>query len=84
MARDRRSVDEERRRIFRRMEWTFVYAPPTLAVLVAVFGSAFLAWAVDVDGIGFWGRWAVGVLVLLVLPALVYWIRSRRDRNDDE
>ena len=79
MARRRPPSDEERRRLFRRMEWVFVYAPPVLAVFVGVFGAAFLAWAVDVPGTNFRGRWALGTIALLVLPAIVYYIQSRRN-----
>ncbi len=82
MPRGRRDLDEERRRLFRRMEWIFVYAPPLLALFIAVFGAAFLAWAVDLDGTSFLGRWALGVLLILGLPGLVYLVQSRRD--DDE
>jgi len=78
VASPRRDVDEERRRLFRRMEWVYVYAPPLLALVIAVFGAAFLAWAVDLDGTTFLGRWALGVLLLLGIPGLIVLIQSRR------
>lgn len=77
MPKDREELERQRRQLFRRMEWVFIYAPPLLALFVSVFGSLFLAWAVAIPGTTFWGRWALGMLVILVLPALVYWLHSR-------
>ncbi len=74
------SADEDRRRIFRRMEWVFVYAPPLLALFVTIFGATFLAWLVAIPGTGFWQRWLV-LVALIVGPALVWqgvqWWRDR-------
>jgi len=81
MAKSRRELDEERRRLMRRMEWVYVYAPPLLAVFIGVFGALFLAWATDIPGTSFLGRWAIGVLLILVLPALVYLILARRKQD---
>jgi hypothetical protein len=81
VPRNRRDLDEERRRLFRRMEWVFVYAPPLLAAFIGVFGAAFLAWAVYLPGTTFWGRWAIGVLLILVLPGLVYYLLDRKNRS---
>lgn len=69
--------DQERRKLFRRMEWVFVYAPPLLAVFIAVFGGLFLAFFVPLEGTTMLGRWALAVLVILVLPALGYWVKER-------
>lgn len=74
---NRLTPDEERRKIFRRMEWVFVYAPPLLALFVGIFGAAFLAFLVPLPGTNFYGRWAIGVLIVLVLPAVGYFIWSR-------
>ena len=82
MPRDREELERRRRQLFRRMEWVFVYAPPLLALFIGVFGALFLAWAVAIPGTSFLGRWALGLLVILGLPALLYWIRSRK--NDHE
>jgi hypothetical protein len=70
------SGDAERRKIFRRIEWVFVYAPPILAVVFACFGAAFLAFFIPLPGTTFWGRWAIAILVILVIPAVVYFLRS--------
>lgn len=62
------------------MEWLFVIAPPLLALFIAGFGAAFLAWLVPVPGTTFWGRWALVVLVLLGLPLLwqgIRWLQRR-------
>lgn len=74
-------MDEERRRLLRRMEWVYVYAPPILALLVGVLGALFLAWATEIRGTTFWGRWAIGVVLILVLPVLVYLIQVRRNQD---
>ncbi|HEV2131948.1 MAG TPA: hypothetical protein VGR27_12625 [Longimicrobiaceae bacterium] len=72
--------DEERRRVFRRMEWVFVYAPPLLALFFTVFGATFLAWLVAIPGTGFWQRWLV-LVAIIIGPALVWqgiqWWRDR-------
>jgi hypothetical protein len=70
------SSQEERRRLFRRMEWVFVYAPPILAVFIAVFGAAFLAMFVPVPQTNFWGRWAAGVGLILGVPLIAYVVRA--------
>jgi hypothetical protein len=72
---------EERRRIFRRMEYVFVYAPPLLALFFGLSGAAFLAFIAPIPGTSYWGRWAIFVGVLLVLPTLAYlvWHRFRGD-----
>jgi uncharacterized membrane protein len=62
------------------MEWVFVYAPPLLAVWVAGSAALLLAFFVPIPGTSFWGRWALGMLVILVLPTIAYvvWSRVRR------
>ena len=77
-----RGSEEARRRIFRRMEWVYVYAPPFLAVCVAAAGSALLAFVVPVPDTTFRGRWALAMVVVLVIPALVHFLRSRIGRGD--
>jgi hypothetical protein len=69
--------DEERRRIFRRMEWAFVWAPPLIALLFGVSGSAVLAFLVPIAGVGFYARWAMFVLLVLVVPTLGYLVWDR-------
>jgi membrane associated rhomboid family serine protease len=76
MAAPRRESDEERRRLFRRMEWVFVYAPPLLAAFIAAFGAAFLAFFIPVPGTGFWGRWAAAVGLILGVPLIAYVVRE--------
>jgi polyferredoxin len=72
--------DEERRRIFRRMEWAFVWAPPLIALVFGLSGSAVLAFLVPIPGVGFYARWAIFVVLVLVVPTLGYlvWERVRR------
>ncbi len=77
MPRDRSELDRERRRLFRRMEWVFVWAPPLMALFIGLFGAAFLAWAVSIPGTNYWGRWALGVLLIRGRPALISWVRAR-------
>jgi len=72
----RRDIDGERRKLFRRMEWVLVYAPPLVAVFIALFGGIVLALFVPVPGTNFWGRWAIAIGILLVLPVLVYLLRA--------
>jgi len=67
---------DERRRLFRKMEWVFVYAPPVLIVLVGGFASAFLAWLVPVRGVGFWGKWSFAMGVVVGIPLFAYVIRA--------
>jgi hypothetical protein len=62
------SPDEERRRLFRRMEWVFVWGPPLLALFFAIFGALFIAWLVEIPGTSLWGRWAILMLILLGIP----------------
>ena len=75
-----RRTDEERRKLFRRMEWVYVYAPPVLAVLVAAAGGALLAFLVPLEGIGFWGRWGIVVGIILGVPLIAYIIRELLSR----
>jgi hypothetical protein len=71
-----RGDHDERRRLFRRMEWVFVVAPPILAIFVAGFGAAFIAWLIAIPGTTFWGRWMVLVAIILGIPLLWLGIRS--------
>jgi cobalamin biosynthesis protein CobD/CbiB len=71
--------DDERRRLFRRMEWTFVYGPPLIALFIAVFGAMFIAWLVAIPGTTFWLRWIVLVLVLLGIPIAWQVIQRMRE-----
>jgi hypothetical protein len=67
--------DEDRRRILRRMEWTFVWLPPLLLVLVTAAGSALIAWMAPVAGTTFLGRWAFVAALVLAVPVLGMLIR---------
>ncbi len=71
---------EERRQLFRRMEWLYVWAPPLMILLVASSGAAVVAWILPITGVGFWGRWAIVFAVVILGPLLVYLIRSRLGR----
>jgi hypothetical protein len=70
-----RGGDEDRRRLFRKMEWVFVVAPPVLAVFIAGFGAAFIAWLIQIPGTTFWGRWAILVALILGVPLLWHGVR---------
>jgi hypothetical protein len=67
--------DEDRRRILRRMEWTFVWLPPLLLVLVTAAGSALIAWMAPVAGTTILGRWAFVAALVLAVPVLGMLIR---------
>lgn len=75
--RDRAPDARERRQLFRRMEWLYVWAPPLMILLVAGSGSAVVAWIVPITTISFWGRWAIIFVLVTLGPLLVYLIRSR-------
>lgn len=68
----RRVNDRERRQVFRRMEWFFVWGPPLLAAFVGVFGGAFLAWILRIGGTTFTQRWIGATVLLLGGTGLVY------------
>lgn len=76
-----RPHDEERRKIFSRMEWVYVYTPPILAIVVGVAGSALLAYLIPLGTMTFWGRWALGVLIILVFPSVIYVVKSYLERG---
>jgi uncharacterized membrane protein len=63
---------EERRRLFRRMEWVFVYLPPLLAVLAGTAGGAVLAWLVRIEGTTYAQRWLGSSVLLLAGTGMVY------------
>ena len=73
----RPTPEEERRKLFRRMEWVFVYGPPALIAFLGVFGAVFLAVVVPVPGTTFWVRWALGLLLLVALPGVAYLLREK-------
>jgi hypothetical protein len=74
-----RRDDEERRRLFRRMEWFFVFGPPLLALFIAVFGAWFIAWLIAVPGTTFWGRWLIVFLILVGIPLAGHLIQRMRE-----
>lgn len=74
-----RRSDEERRRLFRRMEWAFVFAPPLIAAFVAGFGALFIAWLLPVPGTTFWGRWGIVVGIVLGIPIAWHLILRLRE-----
>ena len=75
-----RDPDRERQKLFRRMEWVFVYAPPILAAFIGIFGGLFIAFFVPIEGTTFFGRWVLAVLVILVLPGIAYYVREALKR----
>jgi hypothetical protein len=74
MAAPRREPDEERRRLFRRMEWVFVYAPPLLAVFIAgLRRDAFLAFFVPDPGTDASGAGGRSRCLILGVPRSRTW-----------
>jgi hypothetical protein len=71
--------EEERRRLFRRMEWLFVFGPPIAALFIAVFGALFIAWLLPLGGTTFWGRWLIVFLILIGIPLLGHLIQRLRE-----
>jgi hypothetical protein len=67
---------EERRKLFRRMEWVFVYAPPLLIVLVGGSAATLVSWFLPVWGLGFWTRWLIAFVLIIGLPLIAYLIRG--------
>lgn len=67
---------EERRRLFRHMEWVFVYAPPLLILLVGGSTAALVAWALPLWGLAFWTRWLIAFALIVGIPVLAYAIRA--------
>jgi hypothetical protein len=57
------------------MEWTFVWLPPLLLVLVTAAGSALIAWMAPVAGTTFLGRWLFVAALVLAVPVLGMLIR---------
>lgn len=72
----RRPDPEEQRKLFRRMEWVFVWAPPLLIVAIAASAAALLAWLVPLGGLGFWTKWAIAAALMIALPLLAYLVRE--------
>jgi len=64
----RNAGGEERKQLFRRMEWYYVWLPPLLLVVFAVLGGLLLAWIVPVRGVDLWLRWAVITALLVLIP----------------
>lgn len=71
---------EERRKLFRRMEWVYVWAPPLLILLVGGSAGALVAWALPVYGIGFWTRWLIAFVVIVGLPLIAWLVHDRLRR----
>lgn len=69
--------DDQRRKLFQQLSWVYVYGPPILAVLVGCIGGLIAAILIPIDGTTLFTRWLMAVGVILVLPAVVYYIRSR-------
>ena len=86
MIRRRTPPDEERRKLFRRMEWVFVWAPPLIAAFIGIFGGAFLAWFFRVHGTTFAQRWAGATLLLLGGTGAVFLLHRwwSGEEGDDE
>lgn len=81
MAQEPPELREKRRRLFRQMEWTFVWGPALLTALVAVIGGALLAWVFPLPGTTFRERWLYIVLIVVGLPLGWVLLRSWLDRN---
>jgi hypothetical protein len=72
--------EEERRRVFRRMAWTFVYLPPLLVVAFAVFGGAITALMIPFPYVGYGLRLLFWAVVLIVLGVGAYVIQRSGER----
>ncbi len=70
---------EERKRILRRAT-LYTYVPLALAVVVALGGSAFIAWVFMVTGLPFLPTWLVLSAVALGVPILGHALLHVRDR----
>jgi hypothetical protein len=81
MAGTPRDPEEQRRRLFRQMEWVFVILPPVIAVAVAAAAGAFLAWLVRVEGTSFLGRWVAISALLVIGPLVAYGVRMLWSRR---
>jgi hypothetical protein len=75
-----RDPDVERRKLFRRMHWVFVYAPPILAVFFATLGGLLLAFLFPLEDTTVVQRWALGSLLMLAVPGLLYFIVEKLRR----
>lgn len=82
MPRKRQEVEEQRGRVFRRMEWFYVYLPPLLLGLVLLAGGALLAWGVRIGDTPFWQRWLLGSLFLGAAGAILYGIQAWLERKE--
>ena len=76
MTAARRPDPDEQRKLFRRMEWVFVWAPPLLILLLSGSAAALLAWLIPLAGLGFWAKWFLGVLNMAGVPLLAYALRA--------
>jgi len=63
-----------RRRLFRRMSWTYVYGPPLVLILVALAGGALVGLILPVPW-PFWQRWLVVVVIAIGVPLLGLGVR---------
>jgi len=66
--------DAARRRLFRRMSWTYVYGPPLVLILVALAGGALVGLILPVPW-PFWQRWLVVVAIAIGAPLLGLGVR---------
>ncbi len=76
-------LDAERRRILRRAA-LYTYGFLVLAIVVAVGGSAFIAWIFTATGLGFLPVWLVLSAVTLGVPALGQLARALLRRDGGE
>jgi hypothetical protein len=71
--------EEQRRRVFRQMAWTFVYLPPLLVALFALTGGALLALFVPFPFTAYAARWLFWAGALVLLGIGLYLVMRERD-----
>lgn len=71
--------DAERRRVFRRMAWTFVYLPPLLLLIVAAVGGMVTALMLPFPYVGYWLRALFWAVALVAGGLGAYLVQRRRE-----
>lgn len=70
--RPRGSPDEERRKVFRRMAFVFVWAPPLLILFLAASMALLFAAIFPFGGVGYWTSWVFWAVLIVAVPGLAY------------